>query len=149
MDNMTDAQRKEKETEKYKARLQYSIDTYSRFKSLFSNKDFRDYMNLFASKAERYRQIRADIPRLGATKAVEHVTRDDKGQIISRTKVPVRVTIEDQINHVTQYDWRINEIELLHRLPEDLENGAKRAQAELDRFMETANKEEIKKKAKK
>ena len=118
--------------QKHKDRLQMAIDTYTRFQKLFDNKLFTEYMDLFAQKTRKYKELRADVPRLGAVRYSEQVSRDAKGQIVAKTKVPEKTTEADQIAHIQQFNWRINEIELLHRLPEDLARGAQRAKKELE-----------------
>lgn len=109
--------------------LQQSIDMSNRFRPLFENELFKEWIDLLAKKRDRYHKKASSYPQVGSVKYYDSVTESKSGR--TETKVPFVVTEEEQKNFIKEMIVRENELNQIIELPKDMEKASSRALEEL------------------
>lgn len=132
-------------------RLGKIIDRAQRYQNLFKDETFIEFWGLIKSKQSRYDDMARNPPRVGSFRTYPQVsvitTEIKPGDIMrqtTETKVPFKVSLEEQVEHIKEYNVRANEAGLIFDLPKSIEIDAKRAQMELERIQPKQQKSQAK-----
>lgn len=112
-----------------KERLQGYVERAERYEHLLKNDDFVEYMGDLLNKLKRYSEILVKPPKVGnVVYNNETVTETGTGYMKTYQKrVPVVITVEDQMEHIKEYNYRMDELKLVLDLPEDIVRDSKAA----------------------
>ena len=111
--------------------LQAVINRRDHFRQLFDNDLFKELQVILKKKQDRYTELLKSAPKVGDIKY--QIQESINGSQTMRTKIPFKVTLEEQNEYMREYAYRIDELELVISIPEDIQRDASRAEQELEK----------------
>ena len=120
-----------KETEAI-LKLEALVKRAERFQPFFESELFKEWNGILSKKIDSYRTLLNKAPRVGDVKVMEQVTESKEGKTL--TKVPFRITKEEQDEIIGEYMHRINELQLVVDMPMLMKKDAEQMKAEIERL---------------